>query len=300
MTTYTNIHQLRTDLKDSAESFASPGVHRRTPASDDAQFRIEVTYEASSRVLGLQWQPKFEELKDVLSSLFPGLPEEYLLKYKDEDNDLITLTSNEELMEAVDTAQRQSRNLSIHVFAKTKSSSAVFQPASPPSSTQFIKSNSESSISRQNRKSLGVHRVDSKALEKEELNEELKKQGLVPGNPLFCGWAGDLNRQEAEDILKGKDDKTFLVRWSARPKSYVLSYVAGVHFDHIAHIKPVDGRLRVSKTDNSVSVFKNLEEYIEKMMKINVIKHPVDMEAEKQKKKKGPSKGEMATTYDRL
>lgn len=118
-------------------------------------------------------------------------------------------------------------------------------------------------------------------------------ESVIPADPDFVGWCGEISRQEAEDRLKGAPDKTFLTRWSSRPGSYVLSYNNGLFFDHIAHIKPKDGHIVVCKTDNSTSSFKDLTEYIRKMKHIKVIGNPVQTSARGQEETPYTSLGEV-------
>jgi len=47
--------------------------------------------------------PKFSTLKELLGQIFPNLNASYSIKWKDDENDLITVTSDIELREAVES-----------------------------------------------------------------------------------------------------------------------------------------------------------------------------------------------------
>eukprot|EP01117_Protostelium_nocturnum_P018207 TRINITY_DN7570_c0_g2_i1.p1 TRINITY_DN7570_c0_g2~~TRINITY_DN7570_c0_g2_i1.p1 ORF type:complete len:742 (-),score=228.85 TRINITY_DN7570_c0_g2_i1:77-2302(-) len=91
------------------------------------------------------------------------------------------------------------------------------------------------------------------------------------------GWAGDISREEAEQLLLHSQSGTFLIRRSFNVKGYVLSYKSENAILHIRDILPEDGKIKVIKEDHRVLKFDSLKDYINSMKKQKVISHALDM-----------------------
>jgi len=89
-------------------------------------------------------------------------------------------------------------------------------------------------------------------------------------------WFGSISRNEAEGKLLGNPAKTFLVRWSDRAKSYVLSYAESpAKVLHIADIQPWGGVICVKKDNGTTQTFQTLKDYIAAMQEQGVVKFPL-------------------------
>jgi len=99
------------------------------------------------------------------------------------------------------------------------------------------------------------------------------------GNLAWIGWGGEASRESSEEKLMDKPAGTFIVRYSQKTKSYVLSYVTKSNppnnFQHIGYIRPqADGRVTVAREDNSQQHYNSIFEYVEAMRKTGIIKEP--------------------------
>jgi len=101
---------------------------------------------------------------------------------------------------------------------------------------------------------------------------------FVPPSDIWTriGWCGVIERDAALHILEGTSEGTFLIRWSARAESYVMS-VKGKdqHVEHIADIKPDEGGITVVKQNGDKRSFSSLLEYVEAMRKQRLVLKPV-------------------------
>jgi len=86
------------------------------------------------------------------------------------------------------------------------------------------------------------------------------------------GWVGQVDRVEAEKMLANTPIGTFLIRYSPKRKSYVLSTRNrdGHGFLHIADIFASDDRIIVKTTKGQIH-YKTIFEYLAAMKKSNVI-----------------------------
>jgi len=94
------------------------------------------------------------------------------------------------------------------------------------------------------------------------------------------GWAGAINREVAESRLGSAPVGTFLVRWSHHTMSYVMSYQGGRSpgekgVEHIADIKPENGKITVIKTNKEKREFLSLIDYVEAMRRQKVVTVPL-------------------------
>jgi hypothetical protein len=65
---------------------------------------LKIQFGEDVRRLSVEHAPSYQQLTALLKQLFPNLREPFAIKYKDEDNDLITITSDLELKESVTVA----------------------------------------------------------------------------------------------------------------------------------------------------------------------------------------------------
>lgn len=83
---------------------------------------LKIKFNEDVRRITLDKPTKFAELRTVLSGLFRSLPENYVLKYVDEEEDLITISSDMELEEAFELAKKSPikiLRLNIHAESAT-------------------------------------------------------------------------------------------------------------------------------------------------------------------------------------
>jgi hypothetical protein len=62
---------------------------------------VKAKYQEDIRRLTLDKVPSFNELTASLSQLFPNLPIPFVVKYLDEDEDTVTISTDMELAEAI-------------------------------------------------------------------------------------------------------------------------------------------------------------------------------------------------------
>jgi hypothetical protein len=67
-------------------------------------FVIKVKFEEDTRRITLEEAPSFDTLLTILKNLFPNLPSNFSVKYVDEDEDAVTISSDMELVEAIRVA----------------------------------------------------------------------------------------------------------------------------------------------------------------------------------------------------
>ena len=67
-------------------------------------FVVKIKFEDDTRRITLDSIPKYEELVQLLRQLFPNAPNQFSVKYQDEDEDMVTISSDMELQEAVRVA----------------------------------------------------------------------------------------------------------------------------------------------------------------------------------------------------
>ena len=101
-------------------------------------------------------------------------------------------------------------------------------------------------------------------------NEEKKKE-------VYFGYKGSISRDEAERKLSGKAMGTFLVRYSERANSFVISFNnkdGGV--SHMADIfREEDGVGIYVKTENGKKQFENLASLLDVMIKDKDVLMPI-------------------------
>lgn len=108
----------------------------------------------------------------------------------------------------------------------------------------------------------------------------VQADGITPPNEWFMqlGWCGNIERVEAESRLKNSARGTYLLRWSDRAKSYVLSYSKPPNFVHVAKIVPKNmGELHVETEENVVVTYKNLLEFVNHTKAKGIITNPVQL-----------------------
>ena len=99
-----------------------------------------------------------------------------------------------------------------------------------------------------------------------------------PKDASQVAWFGEISREQAETLLRGKPDGTFLTRWSGNTGSYVLSYICGngKEFKHVAGIMPKEGdSVTVVRVDSVVLSYRSLLEYIVSMQQARCITSPL-------------------------
>jgi len=94
---------------------------------------LKIKYEEDTRRLTLEKEPTFASLKEIVSQLLPNLPSQYTLKYRDDDEDLVTLTSDLELREAILVANKNNKVLRLVIQpAKDKEANQTKEKPAPP------------------------------------------------------------------------------------------------------------------------------------------------------------------------
>eukprot|EP01119_Soliformovum_irregulare_P010617 TRINITY_DN2621_c0_g1_i1.p1 TRINITY_DN2621_c0_g1~~TRINITY_DN2621_c0_g1_i1.p1 ORF type:complete len:627 (-),score=144.88 TRINITY_DN2621_c0_g1_i1:32-1912(-) len=96
------------------------------------------------------------------------------------------------------------------------------------------------------------------------------------------GWVGEIDRIDVVKQLEHLSIGCFMVRWSTRAESYVLSYLGRdsssgqTRVMHIADIRPCsDGRVKVTTTQGEGNEFENLLAYVNAMREQGNITKPV-------------------------
>jgi len=110
-----------------------------------------------------------------------------------------------------------------------------------------------------------------------------KKTHLPPPqkeNPALVptiGYAGNLSRKDAEDLLKDKEIGAFLIRFSDQKSGYVMSYKN--HSGKLSHMGPITIDTTLNQisveTDQGTENFLSFDVFIEKMQKYKKISNPV-------------------------
>eukprot|EP01118_Nematostelium_gracile_P009690 TRINITY_DN3272_c0_g2_i1.p1 TRINITY_DN3272_c0_g2~~TRINITY_DN3272_c0_g2_i1.p1 ORF type:complete len:553 (-),score=140.54 TRINITY_DN3272_c0_g2_i1:92-1750(-) len=80
---------------------------------------VKIKYDEDNRRLSLEKVPDFEKLCGLLKTLFPTLREPFQIKYLDDFGDLITITSDLELIESVSVASTTQSSLGAPVLRLT-------------------------------------------------------------------------------------------------------------------------------------------------------------------------------------
>jgi len=94
---------------------------------------LKIKYEEDTRRLTLEKEPTFASLKELVSQLLPNLPSQYTLKYRDDDEDLVTLTSDLELREAILVANKNNKVLRLVIqLVKDKEANQTKEKSVPP------------------------------------------------------------------------------------------------------------------------------------------------------------------------
>jgi len=96
----------------------------------------------------------------------------------------------------------------------------------------------------------------------------------------LIGWAGVIERDTAVQKLEHSPKGTFLIRWSSRAQSYVMTLKGSKGVEHIADISPNSetGGITVVKQNGDKRHFANLVEYIDAMKRQQVINTPLPPE----------------------
>lgn len=88
----------------------------------------KITFENEVRRITIPLNSSCSVLRTTLHNIFgPSLPENFIIKYLDDDSDRITITSDLELLEAIEFFKRQSRPLlRLHLFTRDNIYSPIF------------------------------------------------------------------------------------------------------------------------------------------------------------------------------
>jgi len=94
------------------------------------------------------------------------------------------------------------------------------------------------------------------------------------------GWCGDLNRTDADKILRNHHPGTYLMRWSDHTKSFVLSYCQASGSEVVGHMAYIhghgDGSISTTFSNGSIHKYSSVDEFLKYLIKEGVITNPVD------------------------
>jgi len=104
---------------------------------------------------------------------------------------------------------------------------------------------------------------------------------IVPPNKdqQLIGWHGKISRDDSARLLKFQTQGTFLIRWSERANSYVLSYKdrsAPGELENVGFIYPHEGNVLVRRDDETVTPFDSLLTYVKYMQGKGLISEPIE------------------------
>lgn len=107
---------------------------------------VKFKFEEETRRITTTEAPTFAYLGEVLSQLFPGYSSGFTLKYLDDDEDMVTISSDLELKEAINMPSTQSTKvLRLFVFPKLSQGTASQSNSQPPKQAAPSSSSSSSS-----------------------------------------------------------------------------------------------------------------------------------------------------------
>jgi hypothetical protein len=113
--------------------------------------------------------------------------------------------------------------------------------------------------------------------------QSVPREKSPPSDQFFkLAWVGELGRKEIEEQLSKEEDGTFVIRWSNKAESYVLSYKSSDTHQvlHIASIQPTGRGTEISilRQKEGIKRFSNLLDYITCMQKEGLIKKPLSQQ----------------------
>jgi len=82
-------------------------------------FVVKSVFQEDCRRFKLE-RASFEALRQALLAAYPRLPNEFIVKYTDDEGDLCLITADMELAEAAHVAELQKSPLKVQVFATSK------------------------------------------------------------------------------------------------------------------------------------------------------------------------------------
>lgn len=84
-----------------------------------------------------------------------------------------------------------------------------------------------------------------------------------------------ISREEVEKKLLGHSNGTFVIRWSPRVESFVLSFLSGNKVMHYSDIQiDKEGRVNVKRSDGAWSTFHSSHEYVTDLRKRKIVTNP--------------------------
>jgi hypothetical protein len=143
--------------------------------------------------------------------------------------------------------------------AKRKASSADFKlPSTPPSAVRLP--------------SYG-RLVEDNVVESDAIAPETE----ISTQSNNYGYRGCISREEAEALLKDKATGTFLVRWSERANSYVISYVTSSgSATHVADINEQDDGTVSVTTKRGKVYYHTIEEFVSFLQSQGTLSKPIE------------------------
>ena len=91
----------------------------------------------------------------------------------------------------------------------------------------------------------------------------------------YYGYRGFIGREEAESLLVNKTPGCFLVRWSDRANSYVVSFKTSNGITHSSDILKGEGESVNIKASSGRKTFANLREFVDAMIREGDLTYPV-------------------------
>jgi len=161
---------------------------------------IKVAFQGEMKRLPVSSSIIFVELNNKLKSLF-SIQQNVIMKYLDDENDLITLTNEDEMREAVRLAQRNNLVVRIHLFTSDQQNVAVefnIKPKNLTNESTTIPSLLSSQLPLMAADSLGASPATPMVVPVNEKERQKEKLPVVEEKPVLPNGYVTINQRTAQ------------------------------------------------------------------------------------------------------